>query len=328
MDCLVNQLKNKAMKALVVGCGSIGRRHIKNLSEFKKVKKIYVYTRLKNCINSISCKKGKIEILDTLADADVDFAIVCNETCKHIDAALLLAKKGINLFIEKPIAHNLKKINLLKRIVRNKRIKLFVGYNLRFLKALNYIKKQLASNALGNLYFAKIEAGQYLPQWRGGVDYRNSYSSHQKKGGGVSLDLSHEIDYMRYLFRDPLYWKTIKARVGELEINSDDIFEGLYVFQNNFICAVHLDYLQRGARRNIRIEGSKGTLVCDFVKKEIRIKKNNAKEIVFSDSSYFDIEKTYVDELRYFMSSIENNSEPCISLSDGVEALRLIEDTY
>ena len=117
-----------------------------------------------------------------------------------------------------------------------------------------------------------------------------------KSRGGAALDLSHEIDYMRYLFGDPSNWKVIKAKVSDLEIDSDDIFEGIYLYDNNFICSIHMDYLQIEKKRQIRIVGSAGTIICDFVKNEITVNGNN-KSSVINDKNMFDINKTYTDEI-------------------------------
>lgn len=315
------------MKALVIGCGSIGRRHISNLLKFDKIQSILVHTRVKDCLSALTDNSHKIEIVKELGNLEADFAVICNETYKHLETAILLAEKGINLFIEKPLSHSLNNVDILKKILDRKKIKLSIGYNLRFLGALKYIKEQLHKNIIGDLYFAKIEAGQYLPQWRKDIGYKDSYSADRSKGGGVSLDLSHEIDYMRYLFGDPIHGKAIKVKVSKLEIDSDDIFEALYIFGNNFICNIHLDYLQTDKRRTTRIVGSKGIIECDFIQKEIKI-KTAAAESVIDNEGYFDIDRTYVDELESFMASIENDLVPEVSLDDGIKALRLIKGTH
>lgn len=313
------------MKTLVVGCGSIGRRHINNLLKLDKIENILVYTSIKDCPEKFYYSKDKIKFLEKLDEAEADFAIICNETSKHIKTATQLAKKGINLFIEKPLSHNLTGIEELKEIVSTKKIKLAIGYNLRFLGALEYLKGQLAEGILGELYFAKIESGQYLPDWRKNIDYRNSYSAFRDKGGGVDLDLSHEIDYMCYLFGYPQDWKVIKAKVSKLEIDSDDIFEGLYFYNNGFICNVHLDYLQVDKKREIRIIGSNGEMSCDLINGNIRASINN-KESLICKNELFDIDKTYIDELNDFIASTEKNIVPRVTLSDGIRVLRLLED--
>ena len=311
------------MHALVVGYGSIGQRHVKNLLKIKTIEKIAVCTKNISCENAFKNNK-KVEIVSSLKNINADFAIIANETYKHVDTALHLAGKGIHLLVEKPLSHNLKKTFLLKKEVARKKLKLCVAYNMRFLGAIRYIKEQLAKNVLGDIYFAQIEAGQYLPLWRE-KDYTESYSAHKSKGGGVALDLSHEIDYMHYLFGNPCSWKTFKAKVSRLKIDSNDMFEAIYKYENNFMCSVHLDYLQSEKKRFIRIVGSGGTLICDFIKKYIKI-KNDAKETITSDESMFDFDKTYSDELNHFIGTIQGKTAPSATVEDGIMALKLLED--
>ena len=312
------------MKALVVGCGASGKRHIGNLVKLDAIEGISVYTKNKDCLKGIG-DKDKINITGSLDNVKADFALIANETYRHIDTALFLAAKGMDLFIEKPLSHDRDKTDELKEIARKKKIKIFVGYNLRYLGAMKYMKNKLSENIIGDLYFAKIEVGQFLPSWRPDRDYRNSYSASAAKGGGVALDLSHEVDYMRYLFGDPCTWKALKGKVSRLEINSEDIFEGIYKYDNNFICNVHMDYLQNNKKREIRIVGSEGVLNCDLIGKSIRINKGD-KETVINDRDMFDIDRTYMDELRHFIKSIEEDIIPDITLDDGISALKLLED--
>jgi predicted dehydrogenase len=321
------------MNALVVGYGSIGRRHILNLSKLDSIEEIVVYTKIKNCTESayerkVSFIDASSLSLDAVADQyEVDFAIIANETYKHIDTAVILAERGIHLFIEKPLSHNLEKVDLLKEIMQKNRIKSFVAYNLQFLPAIQYIKDQISQKVLGDLYFAQIEVGQYLPSWRHTVNYKDSYSAYAEYGGGVALDLSHEVDYMRFLFGEPSYWKTVKSKVSELDINSEDIFEGIYKYEQGFICQIHMDYLQRKAKRRIRIVGSQGEIVCDFIKKWIDIQSPD-HEMRLTEESLFELEGTYKAELQHFIETLELNKTAAISFDNGIKALRLLEDSH
>src|SRR3989338_7683718 len=190
------------MKVLVVGCGASGRRNINNLAAIDRIKSISVFTGNKDCLKEVN-RKDKVTITDSLTNTDADFAVIANDTYKHIDTAIPLAERGIHLFIEKPLSHNLNKTNELREIARKKKIKIFIGYNLRFLGAMKYIREKLSEGLLCRLYFAKIEVGQYLPDWRPSRDYRNSYSASAVRGGGVALDLSHDGGYNRQFFFFP-----------------------------------------------------------------------------------------------------------------------------
>jgi predicted dehydrogenase len=318
------------MNVLVVGYGSIGKRHVSNLASLDCIDKIIIYTKVKNGLEN-KCEKKNIfidaAVLDLTAVAnryEIDFAIIANETCKHIDAALILAEKGIHLFVEKPLSHNLEKIELLKEFVQKKQIKVFVAYNLRYLPAIQYLKNQLAKKIIGALCFAEIEVGQYLPEWRPLRDYRKSYSAREERGGGVALDLSHEIDYMRYLFGDPVLWKTMKSRASSLEIDSADIFKGIYRFSGGFMCSVNMDYIRRDKKRRINIIGQEGSLECDLIKKFIKIQKNSGEISVLEDARLFDVDESYRSELSHFIEGIGKDKTTEITLDDGIEVLKLI----
>lgn len=316
----------QGVKALVVGCGSVGKRHIANLSGIDAVAEIAVFTRNAGCLSDMR-NEGKIRIVNSLDDAEADFAVIANETHKHLDTAILLAGRGLHLFIEKPLSHSLERVEVLRKIVEKNRVAVGVGYNLRFLGIMRCLKRLLSENAVGDIYFAKIEAGQYLPAWRPGVDYRQSYSARAARGGGVALDLSHEIDYMRMLFGDPCVWTVHRAKVSKLEIDSEDMFEGVYLFPGSFICNVHLDYLQMIKKREIRIAGSRGTIVCDLVNKDARLTVD-ARETVFNDEEMFDLDGSYAAEIQHFIRVVQEGEDPMITLSDGISALRLLENGH
>ncbi len=317
------------MIALVVGCGSIGKRHINNLLKEKGVSKIFVYSRRADCLKDFSAPGGRVELINDYSRITADFAVICNETSSHIYTALKLAKKGMHLFIEKPLSHQLKGVKALKNIAAQKGLKVFVGYNLRFLKAIEYAKDILASGALGDLCSARIEVGQYLPDWRTGRDYRETYSASRKKGGGVALDLSHELDYMCYLFGSPVKWKALKANSGALKIDSEDIFEGVYGFSNGLICSVHMDYLQRAKKRMFSLIAGKGELTLDFIAKEIKADFiGGEKSRVSRSKKFFDIDKTYRDEIKDFINSIKENKPCSVGLEDGERVLKLIGDSH
>jgi predicted dehydrogenase len=178
------------------------------------------------------------------------------------------------------------------------------------------------------LYFAEIEVGQYLPLWRPLSDYRISYSARKELGGGVALDLSHEIDYMRYLFNDPVSWKVLRSKVTDLDIDTDDLFKGIYRFSSGFMCSVHLDYIRRNKKRGIKIVGSEGALECDFIGKYINFQKNSGETAIIEDAHLFDVDESYKNELNYFMDCLEKDKPPQISLNDGLEALKLIEKDH
>ncbi len=323
------------MNALIIGYGSIGKRHVDNLLKLRQIDQIIVCSNHHDSFQNHPEKK-KLKLVRSLEELSpmmsngrqFDFAIIANETYKHIETANILANSGLHLFIEKPLSHSLKKVETLREIAERNKLKVFVAYNFRFLGALQYIKHQLSSGIIGGLYFAEIEVGQYLPSWRPLSDYRESYSARKEQGGGAALDLSHEIDYMRYLFDDPFSWKIMKSKVSDLEIDSEDLFKGIYRFSSGFLCSVHTDYIRQNKKRKMNIVGSKGSIKCDFIKKYIKIQKNSGEISLVEDAHLFDVDESYRKELNHFIECLEKDNTPQITLDDGIEVLKLIEDAY
>ena len=309
------------MNVLVVGYGSIGKRHVDNLLKLRQIDQIIVCSNHHDSFQNHP-EKEKLKLVRSLEELSpmmshgrqFHFAIVANETYKHIETANVLANSGVHLFIEKPLSHSVKDAISLKKIAETKNIKIFVAYNFRFLGAIQYIKNQISSGVIGSLYFAEIEVGQYLPSWRPLSDYRESYSARKEQGGGAASDLSHEIDYMRYLFGDPVSWKIMKSKVSDLDINSEDIFKGIYRFSSGFLCSVHADYIRHNKKRGINIVGSEGTLECDFIKKYIKMQKNSGEISLIEDAHLFDVDESYRSELNHFIECIEKDKTPQITV--------------
>ena len=155
-------------RVLVVGYGSIGKRHVKNLLLNKSIKVIIV-TKQKNLLNN-----SRIKIVNNLDDGikeNPDIAFVTNETRFHVPVAIKLAKNGIHLFIEKPLSDSLNKINTLQKIVKNKKLVTMVGCNFRFFPSISKIKKLVEQNTIGKVISVQIESGSYLPDWHPYEDY-------------------------------------------------------------------------------------------------------------------------------------------------------------
>jgi predicted dehydrogenase len=321
------------MNVLVVGFGSIGRRHAQTLAGMDEIGTVFVLTSQK----PEEIHGGKVSFIkppdlshatlsEYLGGRNVTAALVTNETSKHIQTSLALARAGLHLFIEKPLSHSVSGASDLREIVRKNRLKVLVGYNLRFLRAINSLKDLLNERAIGDPYFVRIEVGYSLPLWRPERDYRTQYSASSAKGGGVALDLSHELDYMRYLFGQPQSWKVVRTKVSSLEIDTDDVFEGIYQYKSGLICSVHMDYLQPQKRRHIRIVGSRGVVECDLQGKFLKVAAEGCEEVNNEDEALFDVPATYLEEMRHFIATVQGLETPLVTLEDGMQVLQLLED--
>lgn len=294
---------------LVIGYGSIGRKHVENILKLNL--KPVVFTKYPSQNKSIKF----IETLDGLTD--VKHCIIATPTAKHHEDFFLIASKtGCKDFlIEKPLDMNIENAKLIYDIAQALRIRVRIAYDMRFLKVFDVIKNVI-TNVKTKIRLVKIEAGQYLPDWRPSRNYRLSYSANKAQGGGVDLDLSHEIDYMHWLFGMPNAKLFIsKNKISLIEIDSCDYFKGIYQY-DTFIVDVELDYIRK-AERFLKIIGENVELLfIDFINKSVFINGEKLK-----DDSLFEND-VYVEEIEEFLG-ISPQNKLC-SIEDGIKVLALI----
>lgn len=310
------------MKALVVGFGSIGKRHTRNLLDHSAISSVTVKTSIPSTKIEFTPHKN-LSFTSEWSDQKFDFAIICNQTSKHIEAATFLAQKNIPILLEKPVCPQSTQAQDLLKTVQKQNLPVLVAYNLRFLPAIQTVKSWLAEKKIGEIQSAHFEVGQFLPDWRPGTDYRTGYSAKKELGGGVALDLSHEVDLMLTLLGEPLDWKTQKSNQSDLEIETEDTFEGHYRYPN-FQCFVHLDYIKKNKERFFTIKGSKGDIHCDLIGKSLTMTGDNPEEI--KDDKAFDTNQSYKTELDHFIDVIQNQKPVLIPLEEGLTVLRLLEN--
>ena len=218
---------------LVIGYGSIGRRHVLNLLNYTDFK-IVIFSKRKNIVKndfktiSNDVLSNRLEIsnsLDKILLKNPKNAFISNETSKHIAIALKLVKQGIDIFIEKPLSNSLINIQKLEKIIHTKKLVSMIGCNFRFFPPFIEIKKLLNKKAIGKIYSIQIENGSYLPDWHPYEKYEKGYAARKILGGGVTLTQIHELDYLCWFFGLPLEVTTVMDKVSNLELDVDDINE-------------------------------------------------------------------------------------------------------
>lgn len=310
-----NELRK--LTALVVGYGSIGKRHAKNLQALG-VGKIFFLRHSK----SKNLPVGHFPSLSAALRENPDFAVIANPTSLHLSVAARLAKEGIDLFLEKPLSNSTHGVSELMRIVKNKKLVTMVGYNFRFHPQLIQIKKLTESGVIGKALSARVEVGQYLPDWHPDEDYTKGYAAKKSLGGGVILTLIHEIDYMSWLMGKPKRVFCLADKVSNLKIDVEDVAEILIQYDNRAIGEAHLDYLQRVPRRNLEIIGEKGMILWDYFDGEIKIYKNK-KWSTYKLSKNFDRNQMFMREMKHFLGCVREGKETAIPIAEGAKSLRV-----
>lgn len=258
-------------RILCISLGSIGKRHLRNTRNLLPNARIAVW-RQHTAVDGVM-PEGADEVATSLQAALAfapDAVLVSSPASEHIANARPFAQRHVPLFLEKPLAAHSGDLGDFPALCAASRGFTMVGYVLRFLPALHAIRQYLADGLLGQVHTARVEVGQYLPDWRPGSDYRQGVSGQDKLGGGALLELSHEIDYATWLFGWPQSLQCSRARLSPLEIDVEDSAHVLLEYPGKRI-SLQLDFLQRVANMAVQIVGSKGTLTADLVKEELRL---------------------------------------------------------
>ncbi len=311
------------MRFLVIGCGSIGERHIKNLIELSC--EVVACDIDDKTIRRIK-KEYSIPVFKDLSKAlnkPFDGVIVSVPTKYHVKTAKTIMEKGYNIFIEKPISNDLEGIDELIKIAEEKNLVNFVACNMRFHLCIRKIKDIINSKRLGKVFSARLEYGHYLPNWRPGKDYREVYSSHEKEGGGIILDAIHEFDYIKWLLENSVVEVFCDSdKLSNLDIDAEDTAEILFKLDSGVFVEIHLDYLQVEKRRSCEIICEKGTIFWESEGKQpekakIRLFSKEKEEIIFDNK--IDLNSMYVDEMKHFINCICGKEKPIKTIKDGKE---------
>ena len=310
--------------SLVVGFGSIGHRHTKNLISLG-YKNIDIFRTFKNKTKYPKIKKIKIfsNFNKAILKKKYDLMVLANPTSEHINYAIKGARKKINIYIEKPLSNSLKNIELLQKIEKKNKIKIMIGCQLRYHAGLMYAKKIIEKKKLGKIYSVFCDVGEHLPFWHPNENYKKSYAAKKKLGGGVILTLIHEIDYLFWLFGK---FKSVYATGGsltKLNINVEDTVVSNIVTNSNIPISLRMDYWRNPPTRQLNIVGEKGQLFWDYYSKETTIIYNSGKKIVNKLPKNWNRNYMFVDIIKDFILRISKNKKIKIPLKDGIYALKV-----
>jgi predicted dehydrogenase len=317
-------------RLLVVGLGSIGRRHARLARSILPNLQIVA---LRHRDTGNASEPGIDHCVATLADALAfrpQAAVIANPATHHLDAAMSLARAGIHLLIEKPISDAPRGVSELIEECRGRGLALMTGYNLRFSPSLRRFHEFLKERRVGRILSVRAEVGQFLPSWRPGSDYRQTVSAQTKLGGGVLLELSHEIDYLRWLFGEVEWVGAVECRVSGLEIDVEDTAHVVLGFadatrQAPIIAALSMDFVRHDATRWCTAIGEAGTLRWDGIAGTVEVYERDAGgwKSLFVQQHHGD--DSYLAEWHHFMRCVVDGSAPLVSGCDGLAVLRIIE---
>ncbi len=314
------------MRGLVVGFGSIGKRHLRNLRQILPDAELTVVRHRPDAAPEpeLELANRVVYRLEDALDNSPEFAIICSPAPFHVPTALPLAQADVHLLIEKPISDKLEGIDDLLAICRDRNLTLMVGYSLRFDRSLQLTRRAIGDGGIGRVIGFRSEVGQYLPDWRKSVPYRDTVTAQKQLGGGVLLELSHELDIASWLIGDVTDVSACVSQVGDLGVDVEDWADLNLCFGCGAIGNIHLDMVQRSAVRGCRIVGTDGTVTWDALTSQVRRYRAATHDWEnLHDVSPAHRNDMYLEELRHFVDCVRNNDTPAVTGDDGKRALKI-----
>ncbi len=318
---------------LVIGGGSIGRKHAGNLLASGVSVAVVEPHGPTRAIAEKTLGAKTFFSLEAALKKDFAAALVCTPTSMHASHAHACLEAGLPTFIEKPVSDKMDGIPELARLAEKKKLPVLVGCNLRFLECLRRAKQLLDAGAIGRVFEARVDFGFYLPDSRPGQDYRKTYSAQKALGGGVVLDAIHELDYVRWLLgKEPQAVQATARKLSSLEMDVEDTAEITLDFGGS-LAQIHLDYLQRTygsgvmiagrkitGRRTAQIIGEDGTLFVDIYRRTVRVDAPQPSDESFTAEDEGDA--PYVREMRHFIDCVEGRAKPEQDLRQAASVLK------
>jgi len=309
------------MKILLIGLGSIGQRHLRNIlalgyTDVTIVKRSGILTE------EFASLSVYTNIAAAVTDQSFDAAIICTPTAQHITAlkACLLARIPA-IFIEKPVSHNVDDMDEINNLIAAYKPYIVVGYDLHFDPGMQQVRTLLQRNTIGNVISVNAQVGQYLPDWRPYEDHSKGMSAKKETGGGVMLDLVHEFDYLYWLFGEATLVACQYANSGYLKIETEEVAEVLIKFSNGIIGTIHLDYLQRTLVRNCMVTGTGGTIFWDLAASLVKWTDGAKNAHQFSYEG-FERNERFINIIQSFLQ--KEDSEFLTSFDNALHRLEIV----
>jgi predicted dehydrogenase len=278
------------MTGILIGYGSIGKRHYSNLKELGH-----------ECV--IVDLEDIPKIDDILNGESFDFGIVSTPNDSHINYSIKLANKGIPFFCEKPLYHpnqikDTEELNQLIQICTESNLVNMVGCNMRFTDEVEHLPNK---TPYVNVYF-----GYNLKKWRPTQNHLESYSSNKEMGGGIFFDAIHELDYLYYKFGKIKSIQTNKYKFTDITNDTEDISVSRITFESGTIADVHLNYLSDRYTRYYEYIQDDTLHRVDFVIKN----------------------DMYIEEIKYFMNCVLNKNQTFNTVENATYLINKMKESY
>ncbi len=314
-------------RTLIVGLGSIGRRHLRNLVTLGESDIVLLRShRATLSDDELTGYSVETDLETALRKHKPEAVIVANPTAQHLGAAVPAARLGCAILLEKPMSDSMVGVDGLQAAVGVGGAKVLVGFQFRFHPVLQRARQVILDGGIGRLMSAHVHFGEYLPAWHPWEDYRQGYAARADLGGGVLLTQCHALDYLPWLTEEPEAVSGFVGKLSDLEVDVDDTAEIVLRLAGGRVGTIHLDYAQQPPSHYVEIEGTHGSVHCDLLAGTMRLYR--AEKAAWEDYSVpegWERNTMFLDEMRHFLAVARGEAEPLCALEDGIRVLELIE---
>ncbi len=312
------------MKVLVIGTGSIGRRHLANLQSLGHEAHAYSERLQRGLPHELPEGVLAVPSLDGLEHLGFDAAVIANRTDQHLSSALKALQFCNALYIEKPLSASLAGIEEFERTCIQRQSLVELGFMMRCHPNLQWIKSYLQSGQIGEVMHLRASVGQWLPDWRPSTDHRQGFGAFYRYGGGVTMELIHEIDLVNWLLGETVDVCAMQRALPQLEIETEAIAEICMRLKSGVLAQVHLDYVRPGYGRTLEILGTEGVLHWDYGNASVIVTSGDASSRQVHHAQGFERNTMFKQAMQHFLNRISQpDLSPSASLEDGIQALRV-----
>jgi predicted dehydrogenase len=308
------------VKILVLGAGSIGRRHIANLRQIGMTD-LVIADPSQVALDKARAIAGEASFTEDPGSAfnrgSFGAVFICSPPQLHLSQLDAALDHGAHVFVEKPFSLKSDGAEAVLRKADASQLKVMTAFNMRYLDLIRTMKKWLDEGRIGRVLGCRIGLSSFMPNWHPDEDYRQGFMAFWHSGGGALFDYSHGIDLAQW-FAGEIESVACLQRTTLLEMETDDVSAVTCVTRGGAVCSFYFDFVDRMPRKSLELIGSEGTMIWEYDKSErLSLFKSAAGEQtrIVTKENYA---QCYVEEIKDFFDCVKSGRA---LLSDGWNGL-------